>query len=549
MSSFSEWKKSGLPWIWLTAGSVAISLVLVVGLLGLIAARGLGHFWPGEIAVMQITQGDLSTTIAGEFANEEEVSTQQLKASGVNVVGNAHFHTRYLIKVGNRDLTGKDFVWVLKEDIKEKTYPTNLATVERWENGNFYGEIVDIKQEGKVVTTPENVWIELQSRIKRSQALHDQIYDLEKNELNKINNEKERLLHKQKNLQDPSPVQAEKITTAIAELDAHNHEVLNQLSGLRTQAERDAVTLKTITGQVIETPLSKIVQAYRPNDMSLIQKMGFYISKVWEFLSEDPREANTEGGIFPAIFGTVLMVMLMSIIVTPCGVIAAVYLREYAKQGAVTRMIRIAVNNLAGVPSIVYGVFGLGFFVYFLGSHVDQLFFSDTLPSPTFGTPGLLWASITLSLLTLPVVIVATEEGLSRIPRSIREGSLALGATQAETIWRVILPMASPAIMTGLILAVARAAGEVAPLMLVGVVKLAPALPLDSAYPFLHLDRKFMHLGFHIYDVGFQSPNVEAARPLVYATSFLLVLVIVLLNVSAIAVRNNLREKYKSLEM
>ncbi len=238
----------------------------------------------------------------------------------------------------------------------------------------------------------------------------------------------------------------------------------------------------------------------------------------------------------------------MSVIVTPFGVIAAVYLREYAKQGFTTRLIRIAVNNLAGVPSVVYGVFGLGFFVYILGGNIDQLFFPESAPAPVFGTPGLLWASITLALLTLPVVIVSTEEGLARIPSSIREGSLALGATKLETLWLTVLPMASPAMMTGLILAVARAAGEVAPLMLVGVVKLAPTLPLDGNFPFLHLDRKFMHLGFHIYDVGFQSPNVEAARPLVYATALLLVLVIVGLNLAAIVIRNNLREKYRALE-
>ena len=206
-------------------------------------------------------------------------------------------------------------------------------------------------------------------------------------------------------------------------------------------------------------------------------------------------------------------------------------------------------NNLAGVPSIVYGVFGLGFFVYFLGGRLDQLFYAPALPSPTFGTPGLLWASLTLALLTLPVVIVATEEGLSRIPRSVREGSLALGATKYETLMRVVIPMASPAMMTGVILAVARAAGEVAPLMLVGVVKLAPNLPLDMNAPFLHLERKFMHLGFHIYDVGFQSPNVEAARPLIYATALMLVVVIAVLNLTAISIRNRLCEKFRALDM
>ncbi len=245
----------------------------------------------------------------------------------------------------------------------------------------------------------------------------------------------------------------------------------------------------------------------------------------------------------------ILDILGMTVVVTPFGVVAGVYMKEYAKQGMLTRTIRIAVNNLAGVPSIVYGVFGLGFFVYTLGGSIDRLFYEAALPSPTFGTGGLFWASLTLALLTLPVVIVSTEEGLARIPRSIREGSLALGATKAETLWRTVLPMASPAIMTGVILAIARAAGEVAPLMLVGVVKLAPSLPLDMNYPYLHLDQKFMHLGFHIYDVGFQSPNVEAARPLVYATALLLVVVIAVLNFSAITIRNHLREKYKALEM
>jgi phosphate transport system permease protein len=272
------------------------------------------------------------------------------------------------------------------------------------------------------------------------------------------------------------------------------------------------------------------------------------LAKLWEFVAEEPREANTEGGIYPAIFGTVIMVLIMAIMVTPFGVVAAVYLHEYAKQGPLVRIIRIAVNNLAGVPSVVYGVFGLGFFVYFIGGNIDELFFSESLPSPTFGTPGLLWASLTLAILTVPVVIVSTEEGLSRVPRAIREGSLALGATKAETLFRTVLPMTASAMMTGLILAIARAAGEVAPLMLVGVVKLAPSLPLDGNFPYVHFERKFMHLGFHIYDVGFQSPNVEAARPLVYATALLLVLIIIILNLAAIRIRNKLREKYRASE-
>jgi phosphate transport system permease protein len=261
-------------------------------------------------------------------------------------------------------------------------------------------------------------------------------------------------------------------------------------------------------------------------------------------LSDEPREANTEGGVFPAIFGTFVMTLLMSLAVAPFGVLAAVYLREYARQGPFVRAVRIAVNNLAGVPSIVFGVFGLGFFVYAVGGTIDHLLFNAALPTPTFGTGGVLWASLTLALMTVPVVIVATEEALAAVPRGAREGSLACGASQWQTIQNVVLPSAVPGILTGLILAMARGAGEVAPLMLVGVVKLAPELPIDGLFPFVHAERKFMHLGFHIYDLGFQSPDSEAAKPMVFATTLLLIALVVLLNFSAIVIRERLRRKY-----
>ena len=424
--------------------------------------------------------------------------------------------------------------------------------MERREWGNFYGFLKQVKEQGEVVAEGDAAWPAMEERLERVLDFYDDIHYIEKTEIGAINAgiERIRLEERGLELEDRLTPQAKAdFASSRAALDAEYAVLQKQLIELYTQINRDQVLVESMDGTQITVDLAKVVHAYRPNSMSLGDKLVFYVAKLYEFVSDEPREANTEGGIFPAIFGTVLMVIIMSIIVTPFGVVAAVYLREYATQGPLTRIIRIAVNNLAGVPSIVYGVFGLGFFIYFVGSGIDQAFFPEALPSPTFGTGGLLWASITLAILTLPVVIVATEEGLSRIPRSIREGSLALGATKAETLWRVILPMASPAMMTGVILAIARAAGEVAPLMLVGVVKLAPSLPLDGNYPYLHLDQKFMHLGFHIYDVGFQSPNVEAARPLVYATSLLLVAVIALLNLSAVSIRNRLREKYKSLEM
>jgi phosphate transport system permease protein len=202
------------------------------------------------------------------------------------------------------------------------------------------------------------------------------------------------------------------------------------------------------------------------------------------------------------------------------------------------------VNNLAGVPSIVFGVFGLGFFCYLIGGTIDQWFYSERLPDPTVGKSAMIWASLTLALLTLPVVIVATEEALAAVPRSMREGSYACGASKWQTIRRIVLPRAMPGIMTGMILAIARGAGEVAPLMIVGAVKLAPELPISTEGPWFGTNRSFMHLGFHIYDLGFQSRNSEAARSMVYTTTFLLIGIVVLLNVAAMLVRTRMRKAY-----
>jgi phosphate transport system permease protein len=555
---------SGTPWIWVNAGAVAISIIMTVGLLLLLAVNGLGHFWPKDIMLAQysqpVSEGEpLVREIIGERVSSEVVSAERIISSGIPVSAEQPYHERELVKIGNRDLHDSDYTWLLSDYLSDIRYPLHLTTFERREWGHFYGYVKQVHEAGATVAVsdPANeqdtaAWQALQPRIARALALHDEIARLEQDEIGEVNYAIERLRLNERALElrgEATPEALAGIAAERAQWDAQYEEMQTRLNALYEQSERDSVVMLAMNGEETEIAVSEIVRAYQPNAMHLGNKLSTYASKLWEFLSDEPREANTEGGIFPAIFGTVVMVLLMSIFVTPFGVIAAVYLREYARQGVVTRIIRIAVNNLAGVPSIVYGVFGLGFFIYFVGAEVDQVFYPEALPAPTFGTPGLLWASLTLALLTVPVVIVSTEEGLARIPRSLREGSLALGATKFETLWRVVLPMASPAMMTGLILAVARAAGEVAPLMLVGVVKLAPALPVDGNYPYFHLDQKFMHLGFHIYDVGFQSPNVEAARPLVFATALLLVLVIALLNQLAVSIRNRLREKYKALDM
>ena len=559
--SASKWFSSGTPFVWLNAGAVAISILMVVGLLGLLTVRGMAHFWPTD--VMQANYAPpvafgsvMSTEVLGEKVETESVSSIQIASSGIPVDESIPTYERELVKLGNRDVTGADFAWLLSRYISDIRYPANVVVLERREWGNFYGFLSGVKESDERVVEGAGddaaLWDEFEQRLSRALAIHDEIYRIEKQEIGEVNYALERLRLNQRGLELDGAFDAETKAEFAAqreELGAEYALLQQDLVVLNQTIERDSARFLAANGAEVEVEFADIVRAFRPNQMGFAEKLLTYFAKLGEFLTDEPREANTEGGIFPAIFGTVMMVLLMSVFVTPFGVVAAVYLREYARQGFVTQAIRIAVNNLAGVPSIVYGVFGLGFFIYIIGAEVDQLFYPEALPAPTFGTPGLLWASLTLALLTVPVVIVATEEGLARIPRSVREGSLALGATKFETLWRVVLPMASPAMMTGLILAVARAAGEVAPLMLVGVVKLAPSLPLDGNYPYLHLDQKFMHLGFHIYDVGFQSPNIEAARPLVFATALLLVIVIAGLNLSAVALRNRLREKFKSLEV
>lgn len=544
-----SWLGGDAPWIWLHAGAISISLLLVAGLLALLMARGLGHFWPADVAVFELTDTDSGTErVIGEIVERETLDiakvAQDSDATGHGLID------RLLVKTGNREISGIDFRWIPEPQMSAPEYPADVMVLERREWGNFYGFPKRLMEAGSEVDLGGAMLSQvLQASIDAAGVIFAEIRHIEKDLIGAINYRMERMRLRERRLQLEGGMDPEAaIAAERATLQQDYDRLVADLESLYESLNRRTLIAITASGEETEIPLAGIVRAYYPNAMNPAQKSGFYLGKLGEFLSEEPREANTEGGIYPAIFGTVLMVMLMALLVTPFGVIAAIYLREYAKQGLLTRLIRIAVNNLAGVPSVVYGVFGLGFFVYFLGGSIDELLFRESLPNPTFGTPGLLWASLTLALLTVPVVIVATEEGLSRVPIAIREGSLALGATKAETLFRTVLPMTAPAILTGMILAIARAAGEVAPLMLVGVVKLAPALPLDGSFPYLHLDRKFMHLGFHIYDVGFQSPNVEAARPLVYATALLLVVVIVALNLAAIKIRNNLREKYRAAE-
>lgn len=543
-----NWFKSGAPWIWLTGGAVSVSLIAVLGLLLVIGWRGLTYFWPAPLLQWQTPDGK---TVVGQLYARESVPVSHLKEMNLPLpekVEAAGLATRLNIKVANRELYGSDFIALLEFETEFKGAPQGWAVIERSRGGQLFGKPLRFDSATGELDLP--LERHLRQALLEAEAIRDQVDTMVEQQVRVISSQLEKLRLEKRRKQLNNQLSDEFLQHYVlskSRLEKELAQVQTELDALRAPLEKQFLYLVDMQGETVSVPLSEILDFWYPNDMNFAQKLAEWGKQAWRFLSESPRESNSEGGVFPAIFGTVFLVIIMSIIVMPLGVIAAIYLHEYAQEGAFTRMIRVAVINLAGVPSIVYGVFGLGFFVYTIGASVDNLFYAERLPTPTFGTPGLLWSALTLAVLTLPVVIVATEEGLSRIPISVRHGSLALGATQFETIWRIVLPMASPAIITGLILAIARAAGEVAPLMLVGAVKLASSLPVDGEYPFIHLERKFMHLGFHIYDIGFQTNNIEAARPLVYATSFLLITVIVALNLTAISIRNNLREKYRTL--
>ena len=533
----------GEPWQWLTGGGLVVSIAMIVGLLGLVLWQGARTFWPQPLLRFELRDGD---TVMGEVTRREAYRPAHLEDADADV-------RRLLVRTGNFDLTQEHFRWIDTPEVSpgNPTRPHWGLVVERLTWGRFYGEIIGFELDGELATSdPDEAWALLRKHHPEVRARWRERRRIERRDIGRVNHEMEqaRLAARQAELDGLTSAELAEVDAERREAEAAADAEFDRLRQRIEELDRTSaginLRLATAEGHTASLPLTEIVRAYPANQLGIGAKAGIYLSRWAEFLRDDPREANSEGGVFPAIFGTVVMTVIMSLLVVPFGVLAALYLREYAKSGPVVSLVRISVNNLAGVPSIVFGVFGLGFFCYIIGARVDELFFAAHLPSPTYGTGGLLWASLTLALLTLPVVIVATEEALAAVPNSMREGSYACGASKWQTIRRIVLPRALPGIMTGAILAMARGAGEVAPLMLVGAVKLAPELPVDGLWPFIHPERSFMHLGFHIYDLGFQSQNSEAAKPMVFTTTLLLITIITTLNILAVRLRTRLRRKF-----
>ena len=581
----------GEPAVWLSGAGLCVCLAMIVGLLGLILWNGVGTFWPGELVRVTLRDG---SDILGESYGSE---TYELRRSAVPLLPAAARPAalaafpegvdeveavRVLLRTDNRTLSGTTFTYVDAFQVAPgtRTTPEWAVVLERADRGRFLGEPVRLVVPEGAYEGPAGAWAMFRKLRPAALARNERREELEE-ELGEAGAavrdaelavraaelrtggdglelaralakpglpaaERARLDADLAAKPEPLRGAARALAGLLRRTRVTDAPLLKELGEIAAASAAEVLVMRAASGAEVEVETAEIVRGYRANNLTWWGRLLVYFSRWWEFVSEEPRQAGTAGGVFPAIWGTVCMTLVMTVAVVPFGVLAALYLREYAAQGVVVSAVRVAVNNLAGVPSIVFGVFGLGFFCYLVGGGIDQLFYPERLPDPTFGKGGLLWASLTLALLTLPVVIVATEEALSAVPNSMREGSYACGASKWQTVRRIVLPRALPGILTGTILAVARGAGEVAPLMLVGAVNTAPALPVDTEPPFVHPSRSFMHLGFHIYDLGFQAPDGDAARPMVYTTMLLLIALVATLNLAAMWLRARLRRRFTS---
>ncbi|MEM6312796.1 MAG: ABC transporter permease subunit, partial [Planctomycetota bacterium] len=558
----------GQPMVWLTGGCVAVALLMTLLLLGFVLVRGVSTFWPQPIAQVTTDAGDVLLGIP---------SRTQPTADGT---GN-----ELLYRVGNFDVSGERFKFVRDDDVTDTQFPEWALQVERIENGIAVGYLDAIIHDGKRTEGRAEAWAKFNELHPEARAIYEELKELEEYGIGGVADQQEEIRLQLKGVAlehgDDSPRYRDAVAEAQPELDrlAEEFAELNEeRRAFEDELSKFRMELRTQDGVILPadpldraTPmmLHQVVRAYPANQLGFFDKIGVYFGRWWEYLTDVPREANSEGGVWPAIVGTVMLTFIMIIVVLPVGVVAAIYLREYAKQGLIVSVVRICVNNLAGVPSIVYGVFGLGFFCYGVGKWIDggpdhgglgqasagawwmgigvavvlvaaaiavgiiggrvgksdkvggewqtralgiatfilwsaavvtafwliatvpffDGFHRAKLPDPTVGKSAMIWASLTLALLTLPVIIVSTEEALSAVPNSMREGSYACGASKWQTIRRIVLPRALPGIMTGMILAIARGTGEVAPLMLVGAVKLAPELPIAFDFPYFGTNR------------------------------------------------------------
>ncbi|QGJ71897.1 ABC transmembrane type-1 domain-containing protein [Planctomycetales bacterium 10988] len=610
------------PMRWLTGGALIGALTLLLIFLGLLLWEGAMAFWPRKLYLIQTT--DQQAWLV-ELVREETFTPLRTKPDSHSEGG---LPLRQLLYLGAPGMGVQPLRWVPTAAYQEVKLPKAALSVELISGERFHGIPLALSEEERPpLTRPADIiarWQQLRTEL-------DAWRNWKASTRRELSRLSERLEQAQKEHRKALRLRPQDAFGINREWDLQRQALEKSIQSAQQQLNEILAQQPTVrlTLQVFPGPKPEqytidgidLIRLYPANQLSALDRIGVVLDRWFSFLTEQPRAANSAGGVMPALWGTIVMTLLMSVIAAPFGLITALHLREYARPGALLLLVRISLRNLAGVPSIVYGVFGLGFFCYVLGGYLDggadavgwapwpaktwwlavaltafcgtgafllglrqfagidpqgpllyrlrgmlsltlwaiclvffvvliatipgfQGLYRSNLPEPTFGTGGLLWASITMALLTLPVVVVSTEEALASVPFSLREGSYACGASQWQTIRRVVLPRALPGMLTGLVLAMARAAGEVAPLMLVGTVKLAPEVPWKERFPFVRLEDQFMHLGYHLFDVGFQSQNGELSRSLVFATALLLVAIVFVLNLSAVWLRAWLRHQY-----
>jgi len=403
--------------VWFCSLGLALGLVMIAGLLGVIVYEGVSVFWPERVHEYSLND-DGAAAFGGRHRIVGELQYTQIKAAQTALPGEEKQEKQLF--VGNRDHFGFSYKFIDVDTITGESQPDGVMQLERLEYGDafVYPESLHLEN-GEMISADAREFRQvLHGLVVESSNRREIIKEIESVQIGKLNHQLENLrlaelkITRKGEVSESDKDKIEEIESERKALQVAYEELATRSKELREVIKKSVLHYRLASGEKGEQPVGTIVRFYFPNELGFWGRVGLFFDHVWEFLSEEPREANTEGGVFPAIFGTFTMTLLMSLAVTPFGVIAAIYLREYAKDGFMVRSVRVAVNNLAGVPSIVFGVFGLGFFVYFVGGTIDHLFFNLQLPTPTFGTGGILWASLTLALMTVPVVIVATEEAL-----------------------------------------------------------------------------------------------------------------------------------------
>lgn len=538
------------PSVWFSGLALIFGILLMLFPAGLILKEGIMAFWPRKVVEIKRSspETDSNSIHSGIVIDRTPSKSQRLSLHPQDAL-HPEDQDFTVLWVGSSEVFGNEYLVIHSDEMIDTHYPRNILRLARARHGPLFCYPVHLQyRTGEILRSDQPEFVgALADAIEQARIRRDRILEIELGELLSVTRKLNRAILQLNNGPKIPSEETSTLMNTSNQLSMSAIKLKAESRHLKELLSENSLRYRLSDGREAEIDTRDILHYSWPNQSTSLQRIGIWFENAWSFLSRHPGSSENTRTLFPAIFGTFVMTLLMSLAVTPIGVMAAVYLNEYAGKSLGVSLARAAVNNLAAVPSIVVGVFGLGFFVYMTGGSIDQLFFSESLPRPTFGKGGLLWASLTLALMTVPVVIVATEESLRTVDRASREAAYACGASRWQMIYKVALPSAMPGVLTGVILAMARGAGEVAPLMLVGVINFAPELPINMDFPFLHLNQKFMHLGYYIFDSGFQSSNSQTTIPFVYAASLVLLMLVFSLNLVAIYFRERLRNRFSSL--